>query len=272
MRQPAIAATFILLAFANTGSSEPIQRAIPSAVLGEDRPFIVHLPQSYAQRTDQRYPVLYVLDGTSQDGHTAATAAELARTGVMPEVIVVGIPNTRGNRPRDQTPPILPLDVEDPKSPAGSGDVFLNFIKSELIPAIDREYRTGPHRTFVGHSRGALLVAYSLIVEPDLFDARFVFSAPMWRRDHILVSKLEEFVVSHPTLKTFLYLSAGERENANIVGAHERTVAMLKQHASKGIRWHAHRTPGADHQNNAQLSTPAALTALFAANAVCCGK
>lgn len=111
MRQWVFAATFTL-AFANAANSEVIQRSLHSAILGEDRPFIVHLPQTYSTRTDQRYPVLYVLDGTSQDGHTAAAAAELARSSLMPEVIVVGIPNTRGNRPRDQTPPMLPLDGE----------------------------------------------------------------------------------------------------------------------------------------------------------------
>lgn len=76
-----------------------------STVLGEERQIIVHLPESYGQDRDRRYPAVYVLDGTSQDGHTAATATRLARAGVMPEVIVVGLPNTRGNRNRDYTPP-----------------------------------------------------------------------------------------------------------------------------------------------------------------------
>ena len=239
-----------------------IQTKVASTVLAEERPVIVHLPASYTQRKDRRYPVVYVLDGTSQDGHTAETAARLARGGVMPEVIIVGVPNTRGNRPRDQTPPFIRLDVEKLDSPRGSADRFLAFLKTELIPYVDRDYRTTSFRVLAGNSRGGLLVVYSLLVDPDLFNARFAFSAPLWREDAVLVSKLQELLVSRPNMKSFLYLSVGDRENANIVGAFERTVAVLGRHAPRAFAWRADRTPEADHQNNAQLSTPEAFKAL----------
>jgi predicted alpha/beta superfamily hydrolase len=264
MNTPGLVAANLMWACAALAQERIVRSAMPSAVLGEERRVIVHLPESYTQNADRRYPVVYVLDGTSQDGHTAETAASLARSGLMPKVIVVAIPNTAGNRPRDQTPPFIRLDVEKPDSPRGSGDKFLAFLKTELLPGVDRDYRTAPFRVLVGNSRGGLLVAYSLVADPELFDARFAFSTPLWREDAILVSKLQEVLASRPNLNTFLYMSVGERENENIVGAYHRTVAMLKQHAPKRLRWHTNLTPGADHQNNAQLSTPAAFKALYA--------
>ena len=107
-----------------------------SQVLGEARDFIVHLPASYSAEPQRRYPVLYVLDGTSQDGHTARTAAMLAREGVMPEIIIVGLPNVRGGRNRDYTPPFIRQDTTVAGSPMGRGDHFLAFLKKELIPHI----------------------------------------------------------------------------------------------------------------------------------------
>ena len=69
------------------------QRSLHSVVLGEARTYFVHLPDSYARAPAQRYPVVYVLDGTSQSMHTAASADLMARIGAMPETIVVGIPS-----------------------------------------------------------------------------------------------------------------------------------------------------------------------------------
>ena len=53
-----------------------------SSLLGEQRTYAVHLPDSYLRAPAKRYPVLYVLDGTSQSMHTAASAALMAFSGV----------------------------------------------------------------------------------------------------------------------------------------------------------------------------------------------
>ncbi len=62
----------------------------------------------------------------------------------------------------------------------GGGDKFLAFLKNEAIPLIEKTYRTAPYRMLAGHSRGGLLVAYSLLAEPDLFHARFAHSPALW--------------------------------------------------------------------------------------------
>ncbi|MGH8076628.1 MAG: alpha/beta hydrolase, partial [Lysobacter sp.] len=135
------------------------QRALPSKVLGEQRDYLVHLPDSYADTPQRRYPVIYVLDGSSQDVHTAASAALMARIGVMPEAIVVGIPNIDGEgRQRDYTPPGMRQDLDVVDSPGGRADAFLAFLSDELIPRVERDYRTKPLRMLSGNSRGGLFV------------------------------------------------------------------------------------------------------------------
>ena len=54
-----------------------------SAVLGEDRPFVVSLPESYAREPGRRYPVAYVLDGDEQLTQTAESAAKLQLAGLQ---------------------------------------------------------------------------------------------------------------------------------------------------------------------------------------------
>ena len=52
-----------------------VERPLRSTVLGEQRRFLVRLPVGYEEDTRRAYPVVYVLDGSSQDGHTASSAS-----------------------------------------------------------------------------------------------------------------------------------------------------------------------------------------------------
>ena len=86
---------------ASSGLDGAERLLLRSSVLGEERVLAVVTPASYA-RGQERYPVLYLTDGDAQMGHARATAEFLARNGLMPEVILVGILNTE--RSRDLTP------------------------------------------------------------------------------------------------------------------------------------------------------------------------
>jgi len=245
-------------------SNKAILSTLPSKVLGEDREVIVHLPESYMREPERRYPVIYVLDGSSQDGHTAQSAALMARIGVMPELIVVGLPNISGEgRQRDYTPPFMVQDLEAPDSPMGDADRFLSFLKTELIPKIESEYRTAPFRMLAGHSRGGLLVSYSLLADPQLFDARFAHSPALWRDNAILITKLAEFLSANKKLDGFVYLSIGSEENDKMMVAYQQTRSILTQATVTGLRWHADVVAGADHLGNGEMATPLGFKALY---------
>jgi len=59
------------------------------------------------------------------------------------------------------------LDTDQPGGPNGSGDRFLAFLKDEMIPTVEREYRTQRPRMLAGWSRGGLFVVYSLLAVPN---------------------------------------------------------------------------------------------------------
>ena len=232
-----------------------IDTSLRSAILNEERRVIVHLPRNYSTDTARKYPVMYVLDGTSQDQHTADKITVLSDAGLIQSAVVVGIPNGRGNRERDQTPPYMRRDVNDPNSPFGAADKFLSFVEKELIPFIEDKYRTSGYRTLSGNSRGGLFVLYSLIEKPDLFQARFCYSTPVWRFDNLMVNKTAEFLRSSSGSNGFLFLSVGEKETEQMVGGFNKMVEVLKKNPKKGFRWIADYTPWAVHQDNALIST-----------------
>jgi predicted alpha/beta superfamily hydrolase len=114
------------------------QHVLRSRVMNENREILVTLPESYA-RTTIGYPVLFVLDGSSHILDATATTRTLAAArNRAPELIVVAVPNTSGNRSRDLTP--------------GAGaERFERFFGEELIPWVDKRYRTVPERIIMGH-------------------------------------------------------------------------------------------------------------------------
>lgn len=250
----------------------PVIGAIPgtmrSEILGEEREYFVHLPEGYDADNATRYPVLYVLDGTSQSGHTAESASLLARIGVVPPIIVVGVPSPGGEtRNRDYTPPDMRLDTDVATSPMGGADRFLSFLRDELIGRIERDYRTARPRMLSGWSRGGLFVIYSELVAPSLFDARFAHSPALWREGDMIVIRLQQALNAGALPPGFLYLSLGDKENEKMTRAFRHAISVLEHGAPEALRWRADISVGGVHESNPRLSTPVGLCAMFSARA-----
>jgi tetratricopeptide (TPR) repeat protein len=111
-------------------------RVIHSQILDEDRLLFVHLPRDY-EDTRLSYPVLYLLyvDVYNYFADAARITERLGPTGEMPPLIIIGVANTK--RYRD----LLPIKTRD-RSEGGGSDNFLRFLEEELVPHVDRTYRT----------------------------------------------------------------------------------------------------------------------------------
>ena len=157
------------------GSTGPVvigeTTQIQSKILKESRSLLISKPPGYDSGTD-RYPVLYLLDGETHFQYTSAMANFLAVDDRVPEMLVVGIDSEDSqHRTHDLTSPST--DETDNRFSPGNGgaDVFLSFMADELVPFIDKTYRTRPYRLLVGHSFGGLFAIYALVKKPHLFNA-----------------------------------------------------------------------------------------------------
>ena len=138
------------------------KREIESKKIGQTYELLVSLPADYAT-SGKRYPVLYVLDGW----HFPLMAFfqnNNAFSGRMPPIIIVNVSHgdlewskVRQVRSRDFTP--TPVK-EEPGS--GGAAAFLDFFEHELIPSVDRTYRTDTtDRGLLGHSYGGVFAIYA---------------------------------------------------------------------------------------------------------------
>jgi predicted alpha/beta superfamily hydrolase len=177
-----------------------VRDSVWSATLKENRRYLVYTPPSYSDTTilQRRYPVLYLLDGDAHF-HSVTGLLQILGTGingtfVVPEMIVVAIPNT--NRGRDMTPTKVDRDAQGRPAPqlASSGGManFLTFIKSELIPKVEQSYRTAPYRVFVGHSLGGITTINALYTMPETFNAYVAIDPSLWWDNRVLLKQARE--------------------------------------------------------------------------------
>lgn len=219
---------------------------LKSDVLGEERVILVRTPPGY-ETGNVRYPVLYLTDGDAHIGHTASTIEFLARNGRMSELIVVGIPNT--DRTRDLSPTRVSTAgaTGAPQFPtSGGGDKFLKFIETELIPDIEKRYRTHPYRILAGHSLGGLFTVHAMVTRPELFNAYIAVSPALNWDNQVVVKRAEDFFKTRKEAKTTLYFSLG-REPGPLEDAFHQFKQLLEKQQTKGFEWEAQEMPDEDH-------------------------
>jgi uncharacterized protein len=229
------------------GDAAGARLRIKSEVLGEDRVILVRTPPGY-EHDARRYPVLYLTDGDAHLGHTASTIEYLARNGRMPEMIVVAITNT--DRTRDLTPTNASMwrpDGTEMKLPtSGGADKFLKFIDAELIPKIEKDYRTQPYRVFAGHSFGGLFAIHVFLTRPEVFNAYIAVSPTMQWDNHLLSRKAEEFFKDRKELNRTLYFTLAN-EGGEARAGFDRFKGILGKNKPKGFEWDAMLMEDEDH-------------------------
>ena len=173
-------------ACAQTDNGVPLERGrtytLQSKVLGGSRTIDVSLPAGYTTDSAQRYPVMFVLDGAYEQELGAALARYYSDAGKIPPVIVVGVrQRDRFHELTTQLAPGVPAPPEAQNS--GGADKFLAFMGDELIPWVQRTYRTDSMRVLVGHSLGGLFALYTMGKRPDLFTGWILMEPSAWWND-----------------------------------------------------------------------------------------
>ena len=165
---------------------------LESAILGEKRTCFIDLPDSYTDLSlaDKKYPVIVLLDGNTffktVIGIVTFMSSVRNQNQIIPESIVVAIENV--DRERDFT--VTKLKTKRPNT-MGGGQLFLNFIQKELIPYIDKNFRTEPTRTLIGHSLGGLLTLNAFMDQNNIFNAYISIDPSIWWEEKEMKLKIE---------------------------------------------------------------------------------
>lgn len=183
----------------------------------------VNLPNEYNPEQKDTYPVVYLLDGNFYFDIVSTVLNKYSEVGLAPSVILVGIgykdfPTLDSFRNRDDTYPVAIPEYQ--MSVSGGADKFLSFINNELIPKMDKEYKTDTSkRVLMGHSLGAYFAVYTLLQDllgkSTSFSSYIAASPSIHYNHYYLLSQLQRVPsVKNRHKKLKAYITFGGEEDA----------------------------------------------------------
>ncbi len=174
------------------------KHVIKSEVLHSDRLLFIYLPDNYDKDTTKSYPVHYLTDAPISSN----IYFDLLRLhGVMnyvPQCIVVGLSSN---------------DRNYNLSPDQGAAKYLEFIKNEAIPYIEKNYRTKSFKVLSGHSLGGDFVIYTMLKNPSLFNA-YIAGSPGPIEPIMKLLDKNELITSTLDYQ-FFYTSIGSLDNTD---------------------------------------------------------
>jgi predicted alpha/beta superfamily hydrolase len=202
--------------------------SLQSEILSQNRKLDIYLPEGYDEK-DARFPVIYVLDADGRDQHTVPTARFLFLNSKMPKVIIVGVKNI------DRNHDFLPDSTKG--TPTGGGaDKFMHFFKDELIPYIDKNFRTESYKVLIGHSFGGLFAIHALLNDPDLFDSYIAIDPSVWYKNLLLLKSAKKEFHETKNWNKSLFVTGREGVGMNEMGITSLDT-LLKESAPRELSW-----------------------------------
>lgn len=201
--------------------------------LGSGKPtqeFLIYLPPCYEERPDERYPVLYLLHGQT---YQADQWVNLGAAVVADNMIH-----------RGEAAPFIIVFPDDRYWNLPPGDGFGDRLLHDIIPYVDRTYRTmadREHRALGGLSRGGGWAIHLTLTRYDLFGTVGLHSPVIFNDDAAVLERLIPAVPDNAWPR--LWLDAGDHDGD--LGSIRRFEALLTMYAVPH-EWHVN---AGDHTN-----------------------
>lgn len=217
---------------------KPVQMAntqqftLHSTAVNDDFEIMVGLPFGYSQ-SDSRYKVLYVLDANVTFGMVNDIQTLMSFEPENPAMIIVGIGyKDFGNWIQKRARDYMPSAVSSAPGSGGADD-FLSFLENQLIPEVDKRFRTNGSKLIYGHSTAALFGLYTLFQSPGLFEG-YIITSPSVDEDNGFSSNL--FKSSPRSIKPVrVFTSYGNREKVSFQSAYKSFLEVFQAWKSREV-------------------------------------
>lgn len=194
-------------------------------VLPGERTLRIWLPPGYDASGQQRYPVLYVLDGqnafdscTGYQGHEwklDEVATRLITSKAIPPIVIVAIDNAGARRANEYLPYADPFN---PMTGQMEGGRLAAFLSEDVMPAVAKSFRvsTDPAEIGVGgFSYGGIATLHLALTAPQLFSKALIESPSL----QVGNGQLLRDATDAATLPSRIYIGMGGEEVAPPPGA-----------------------------------------------------
>lgn len=245
-----------------------------------EKDYLIHIsfPENYSINDTITYPVLYVLDGKSTYRYFNPTHIDFSK---IEDVILVGISHkvngieSRINRFNDYTPHTDTISerkfekifgVEKGTIKTGGAGKFLECLKKEIVPFIDKYYKTNSDRGISGHSLGGLFTTYCFLNSDNYF-TRFGINSPSFQLNEEIY--LDPAIIKLTSSQiwdiepTKVFISIGENESPLMVSNMIKFSLYLKNsnYENVDMNWRIYRNES--HTSVIPLSLNGTLKTLY---------
>ncbi|PKH66884.1 histidine kinase [Flavobacterium sp. ALD4] len=242
----------LLLFFTFSMFSQKTTESFISNKLGETREITIGLPSTYDQNPTKKYPLLILLDGDYLFDPFYGALDYGCYWDDLPETIVIGI-NQRNNRMEDCK------YNKDNGLPSGKGAAFFEFIGGELLPYIEKKYRTAPFRIIAGHDTTAGFLNFFLYKDSPLFNAYISLSPELTPEMETRIP--EKLAKSKKAV--FYYQSSADGDIRQLREPIKNLDANIKMITNSDIDYKYDEFHNASHYSLVLYSIPSALYQIF---------
>jgi predicted alpha/beta superfamily hydrolase len=248
---------------------------ITSTITGKDYQLYLSFPKNYSTKDSISYPILYVMDGEINFSTIRGMRTLFDLGPLIEDVIIVGIgtSNWKVNRYQDFTPSVDTSEDEERKGMFKSGGAakFLESIKTEITPFLDKNYKTNTDRGITGHSIGGLFTAYCL-VNSDGYFTRFGINSPSlwWDDEKVLNQAVAQFTENKiwDLPQTKVFISCAEYEGTRFIPSMQKIQRSLENADYKNIELSSQVFEGESHLSVWPGNISKTLITLYGKNAV----
>jgi hypothetical protein len=234
--------------------SQKTTESIISNTLGTTREITIGLPLSYDKNPTKKYPLLILLDGEYLFDPFYGALNYGSYWDDLPETIIVAINQNKNNERIDDSS----FD-NSTGLPSKTAAQFFEFIGGELLPYIDKKYRTAGFRVIAGHDTTAGFLNFFLYKDSPIFTAYISLSpelAPeMENRITDRLSKMKQPV--------FYYQSSADGDIRQLREPIESLDKNIKSIHNPMIDYKYDKFNNASHYSLVLYSIPSALYQIF---------
>lgn len=233
---------------------QPETFTIDSKYFNDKREIKVFLPRNYQSSPSRTYKVVYLFDAQNSTyvDYLVATSnylSSLSSTFVSP-YILVGI--KARNRQFEFLPPNKtdqPYQDYSPKVKLGGADTLVAHLRNEVLPEINKRYRTNHYNIAIGHSLGATFSIYSLLHAPDIFNAVIAVSPNLYYDHEQILHQMMDPKNRSQFQQKFLYIAYGDtgKLESRFYPATRQLQLFLQQSPLPGCYCEITFLPGNDH-------------------------
>jgi hypothetical protein len=214
---------------------------------------VVHLPADYASG-EKRYPVLLFLgsDYRAEFALAAATLDYMCAQGQLPQIILVGV-----DLPHDN----FALVPQENAEGTASADRHIGALADEIIPFVDRTFRTNGYRILYGGSNSGVFTVYALLSGKLPCQAYFASSPMLGWCPNLISDKAMGAFADSSRPGRYLFLVWSDDDFGHVTHEMPKFVGLLEHSAPGWLRWKSEVRHNEGHVPEMDLSL--GLRALF---------